>query len=265
MYDFIDILKALAAILITNSHYDFIWPVSALAMGGLLGDIMFFSASGFCLANIRVSFPRWYLRRIIRIYPTLWIVTGAALLIGYLRVSSLGEVLSYFVYPTSYHFIASIMLIYVLFYPLMWIYRKLNLKLIWIMGGVFAVYVIVYLTIFDASYYHIDVVEENMVRFLYLESMLLGVWFREKMDQQKIRVPECCFGVVVSFFVSAVLYFASKLLFTAVDSLAPFQILNQITIFLLLCNGILLLCMWEVKGKRGYNKLTGGVPDACPV
>ena len=34
MYSFVDLLKAMAALLITNSHYGEIWPISALATGG---------------------------------------------------------------------------------------------------------------------------------------------------------------------------------------------------------------------------------------
>lgn len=53
MYFFITTLKALASILITNSHYANIWPVPSMAAGGLLGDILFFAVSGYALANIR--------------------------------------------------------------------------------------------------------------------------------------------------------------------------------------------------------------------
>lgn len=71
MFQFVYWLKAFAAILITNSHYADIWPVSRLAMGGHLGNCLYFFVSGFCLYSIRNSFPGWYAKRIVRIYPAL--------------------------------------------------------------------------------------------------------------------------------------------------------------------------------------------------
>ena len=64
MYYFINYLRTIATVLITNSHYSNIWPISDLAAGGLLGNILFIAASGFCLLNIKENFGKWYLKRI---------------------------------------------------------------------------------------------------------------------------------------------------------------------------------------------------------
>lgn len=46
----VDILKCIAAILITNSHMDMLYPkFSFLATGGAIGDALFFFCSGFTL------------------------------------------------------------------------------------------------------------------------------------------------------------------------------------------------------------------------
>lgn len=46
----IDILKCFAAIVITNSHMDILYPkFGALATGGAIGDALFFFCSGFTL------------------------------------------------------------------------------------------------------------------------------------------------------------------------------------------------------------------------
>lgn len=74
MFQFVYWLRALAAILITNSHYADIWPASAMAFGGHYGNCIYFFLSGFCLYNIGKSFPKWYAKRIVRVYPALWIV-----------------------------------------------------------------------------------------------------------------------------------------------------------------------------------------------
>ena len=80
MYVFIYWIKAIAAILITNSHYGRIWPTSAMAFGGMLGNCLFFATAGFLLWNLKDSFPLWYCKRILRIYPVFWL---AVLLVVY--------------------------------------------------------------------------------------------------------------------------------------------------------------------------------------
>ena len=53
MFGFVIYLKALATILITNSHFDTIYPISQSSMGGSIGNSIFFWVSGFCLSNIK--------------------------------------------------------------------------------------------------------------------------------------------------------------------------------------------------------------------
>ena len=53
MFGFVIYLKALATMLITNSHFDTIYPISQLSMGGSIGNSIFFWVSGFCLSNIK--------------------------------------------------------------------------------------------------------------------------------------------------------------------------------------------------------------------
>ena len=50
----IDILKFIACLAITNSHFDVVYgPLSPIATGGAIVDILFFFASGFtiCLSS----------------------------------------------------------------------------------------------------------------------------------------------------------------------------------------------------------------------
>lgn len=246
-YEFIDVLKAAAAILITNSHYADIWPISSLAFGGLLGDVMFFAASGFCLTGIRERFPAWYLRRIIRIYPTLWIAAIASLVIGFFQIGSMRDFIRYFIYPTYYHFIASIMLLYIVYYILIRLHRKCSIDLGVMMAAVLCVYLACYLLLFDRSYYHIDVVEEYMVRFLFLESMLLGAWLRERAEFGKLQFCLNKRGQFVLVAGMLVLYLASKLLFSNVEELSALQILNPLVLYLLLVSIMRLLCSWETR------------------
>ncbi len=76
----IDILKFIAALLITNSHMELLYgKYSYLATGGAIGDVLFFFCSGFTLFLGRLGrFDNWYKRRINRIYPTVfaWAILG---------------------------------------------------------------------------------------------------------------------------------------------------------------------------------------------
>lgn len=116
MYQFIYWLKVVAAVFITNSHYGDIWPVSALAHGGNLGNCIYFFVSGFCLYHVQAAFPKWYTKRVIRIYTPLWICAIVYLLIGWWHIDSIGAAIHCLIYPTWFHFLGTIMLLYVLFY-----------------------------------------------------------------------------------------------------------------------------------------------------
>ena len=72
----IDIIKCMAAMLITYSHMDMLFPpqYAALSSGGAMGDVLFFFCSGYTLLLGRDDngFFNWYKRRINRIYPTVF-------------------------------------------------------------------------------------------------------------------------------------------------------------------------------------------------
>ena len=104
MFNFVFYLKSVATILITNSHYDKIWPSSAMAIGGLLGNVLFFAVSGFCLYEIKGSFLRWYGKRFLRIYPIMIGYTLFTVLIGSYPINSWTDAFRLFVYPTNYIF-----------------------------------------------------------------------------------------------------------------------------------------------------------------
>ena len=177
---FITFLRALAAILITNAHYVGVYPTDLIANGGLLGDVLFFSVSGYCLYNIDLSFPKWYAKRIIRIYPAVFLITLIYLLFGFYSLEE-HNLFWWFVYPTYYHFVTSIMILYIPYYFII-----KNKKIIGNKGEKIPIIILVslivqllfYLLLYDKSYYHIDTVREPMIRFLFFDSMMIGAYFR---------------------------------------------------------------------------------------
>lgn len=234
MIFFITFLRALAACLITNAHYTGIYPNDIIANGGLIGDVLFFAVSGYCLYNIKTDlsfsgFVRWYGRRIWRVYPPVILATVVYMLLGaYSLVDH--SFIWWYIFPTYYHFIASIIILYVPFFLLIKIvfFRQ---RLIYIMIAIALVWLILYFTVYDKSSYHIDNVHEPMIRFLFMESMLLGAWFRQNDNKFRNRLKIIYPLFAVLFFAA---YFASKVFFSKKPAFSSFQFVNQIAIFVLL-------------------------------
>lgn len=225
MIFFITFLRAMAACLITNSHYSEVYPISALANGGLLGNVLFFAISGYCLCNANLSFPRWYARRLIRMYPAVWIVIGICFALGTYEFAERSATW-WLIFPTYYHFIGSIALLYIPFYFLMRfpVFRE---RLPLVIAGVALAWICVYLFAYDRSRYHIDTVREPMIRFLFMECMLIGAWFR--LNDARFRNNFRAWKPILLVALLGV-YFASKVALTKYAALAPYQIGNQIVL-----------------------------------
>ncbi|MBQ9735292.1 MAG: acyltransferase [Clostridia bacterium] len=229
MVFFITFLRAIATCLITNSHYTGIYPTDLIANGGLLGDVVFFAVSGYCLYHVKGNFFRWYGKRVWRCYLPVILITAFYMILGFYSLET-HSALWWYVYPTYYHFVASIVVLYVPFFVVMKIdFLRKHIPLLMI--GIGVVYLILYVFVYDKSFYHIDNVREPFIRFLFMECMLLGAYFKQ--NDARIRNHFSWWYLVVTgiLFVG---YFASKLLFSRHTALAQVQIINQFVIFTLL-------------------------------
>lgn len=210
---FINLLRVLAAVCITNSHFANVWPISGIASGGMLGDVLFFAISGYCLYRPEFKmqdFGRWYIKRIRRIYITVILI---ALLIGFFTgfPSSVSGWLHTFIYPTNYHFVASIMVLYIVYYVWMNLLKRwkisIGISAVVFLGAVLIVYVLT----FDKSWYHIDVVEDHFIRFLFFAAMLLGAYFREAEQKTEKLTANNAWKNGMLAIVSIIVYFAVRL------------------------------------------------------
>lgn len=136
----IDILKFIAAVVITNSHMELLYgDYSALATGGAIGDVLFFFASGFTLFLGRMGrFDNWYKRRINRIYPTVfaWAALAAACF-------GLHNDMVYTLIHGGGWFVTCIMIYYVVLYVVRWLMMG-HLKLAFLLAaGVVIVWYVV--------------------------------------------------------------------------------------------------------------------------
>ena len=115
-------LRALAALLIVNSHLEGQHLIPQAAVDGLLGNSLFFFLAGLSLVaserNSRRSFPDWYGRRLIRIVPS---VVVAILVLDFLpgrgwRTWSILDYPRNFLAPPGFTFIEQILALYVPFF-----------------------------------------------------------------------------------------------------------------------------------------------------
>ncbi len=230
MFYFINYLRTIATILITNSHYSQIWPIEDLAAGGLLGNILFFATSGFCLFNVKENFGKWCLKRIVKIYPVMIIFTLLTVLIGDYSLASGKDAVRLFLYPTNYIFLVWLMLCYVVFYVVAWLSKKYDKTAEIALAVVLGAWLLIYFVFVDKSVYHIDDVSKPFILFLYFSSMLIGALFKKYIDKfNKIKIVNI--GLLI---VSLIVYFGSKIAFSKIQSIVFWQILNQLSILVVL-------------------------------
>ena len=185
-WDYLNLLKFLACILITNSHCREIYPWYFLAVGGGHGNGLFFIVSGFLLANIRLPFGEWIAKRTKRLLP----VTGLFVLISILLtegigyLAGVGAVQACLLLINKYWFVAAILLYYPLYYL---IFSSKNRRIpaaaliAWAIG-----YALIYVFLVDKTGFTIEL--EGFYPFkvlFYFGIFLMGGLLRRSLDQAK--------------------------------------------------------------------------------
>ena len=172
----INYLRAIATLLITNSHFDVLYPASLdfLGFGGLFGNCLFFYISGYCLSRPREAFPQWYGRRIVRVYTPYVLFLPLLLLTGYHFIKPL-----YLLFPVEpYHFLPTIMTLYPVFYLCSRLHESGRVKYPAALAAVAAAQLLYFFLLMDKSG---DLVEHYSLMGLlsYFVVMLLGAIHRE--------------------------------------------------------------------------------------
>lgn len=228
MFDFIYLLKALASILITNSHLGDMYPSEFMAIGGSFGNGLFFCISGFLLVHIKKNFVSWYSGKIKRIYPTVFV--GALLLVIVNRVAITGwaDVVKLFVYPTNWWFVAAIVVFYILYYFII----KINKQSI-LIGSMFAVvvvYFVVYFTCMDIHTFSVEGKDLSLFKWIYyFLIMLMGAYMRRKEAEYSSERKLLFLGLAA---MSVVLWGALRVAFLLYPAFLPMQFLTQFAVVL---------------------------------
>lgn len=213
----VTIVKILATLLITNSHFDGLYPpcISMLATGGMIGNALFFFISGYTLyfSISKLSSKRdniaWFVRRIFRIYPSVWIFSLLIWTMGnFVDLDGFSSLTIKDFFITKYWFVNAIIVCYVLYYLIM--RSKSNRKIIAIL--MLISYIVLFFMLFlfkkDEFGFIIEDIEGRNIyfRYLYLFSiMLFGGWtasrFKENMIVRgKWRTCSVMIGSIVCYY-----------------------------------------------------------------
>ena len=167
MIQFIEVVRAIATMLIANSHFKGVYPTDLLSFGGGFGLALFYMISGFLLANIKpnAKLTSWYTKKVVRLYIPLVILKLIEMLIGYLKIETVGQFFREFIFPASW-FGASMIILYLVYYWIVkFLYAKKGMSSIWIVDIFVAI-----------SFFPI-----------WLTSMLVGFQLRKRYDSLKTK------------------------------------------------------------------------------
>jgi hypothetical protein len=177
-------LRALAIVLIINSHLDRYYPIPYIGTGGAIGNSIFFFLSAFGLyisqQERNKHFTEWFTNRIGRIYPSLWIVLISLympVLIwqGKLSYSTVTTFIGYFFSP-PYLFLQVLLVYYLLAFPLIKNLWKTNILVILVLLSL--IYIGCYITIVDLSRWSVEESPFDLIHYFMV--FIFGIYIAKK-------------------------------------------------------------------------------------
>ncbi|MBR0903885.1 acyltransferase [Bradyrhizobium liaoningense] len=210
---FLDAVKALAILLVTQSHLKDFYPIRELATGGLLGNCLFFFASSYAIAaglgKNPEPFGAWYVRRLVRIYIPLWTVMIALVAFRYVPVETVWETGSAFLFPEMYWFLPSIAVLYV---PCYFLIRDGTERTLWVSAvAVISAYATTYLVVVDFSTWN---AEDHVVlkTIFYFGIMIAGIYLAKFDPPQPAKLGPCSLvALTLAYFLFLAMLRASGL------------------------------------------------------
>lgn len=177
-------LRALAILLVINSHLDRYYPIPYIGTGGAIGNSIFFflSAFGLYLSQQKQSqyFKEWSTHRISRIYPSLWIVLISLFIPvliwqDKLSYNTIPKAIDYFFNP-PFWFLQALLVYYLLAYPL---FKNIwKIKLWVILGFLGIVYATGYLTVVDLSKWSVEESPFDLIHYFMI--FIFGIFIAKK-------------------------------------------------------------------------------------
>lgn len=244
-YALLDVLRVAAILLVLNSHFDPLYPISALATGGAAGNGLFFVLSGYCL-RLQPGFLRHMARRAARLLPGVWIAFCTQLLLGMKTLTGPFDALQQFLWPTAFWFVGAILLFDALLYAL----EKLNFTRHF---GLFtlamaALYAICYLLIADKTKWSVEeaglATPQQAFKLIYCFYIYaMGYWLKKRGLPSWTKGRS---GLVFAVAAAAFLFsFAFKLVLDRVPATMPLQFLTQLAIIVFTFGAVVCAIAWD--------------------
>ena len=234
----IDLLRVIACMLITNSHFDGVYPLN-ISWGGCPGNCLFFMISGFLLAGTdfkNSNFKEWYWKKIIKIYIPLEIVAVIGSLIKYYTFRP-----SLFIFPVEqFWFIPTIVILYAVYFFI----RKHadHYRFVFICID-FVVYIFFYLCVFNTNVFFVERHIIYLVLYGFV-AMMIGSHILERRESYKDKNITYC---IIIACLSIVGFLGIKLLINKNSILAlKLQFLTHI--FSILFSIALMIAMLTKEG-----------------
>lgn len=192
----LNFLKVFAILLVFNSHCSNLYPNSAMATGGALGNSLFFILSGYFL-TIRVDkfFP-WIRKRFLQLYPGMWIVSIINALVLHYAFPTWKEAISLYIFPTGYWFVGGLLL----FNIVIWFLEKYKLLNRFGVYSLFmlALYIVCYVVFIDKNVWSVE--DRNFFRMIYYFYIYsLGYCLKTGKIQVNLKVPDALIGAIIGF------------------------------------------------------------------
>ena len=186
-------LRALAIVLILNSHLDNFYPVQQLATGGMIGNAFFFMLSSLGLylswqTKQQNDFQSWYSQRIIRIYPAVWItiifiILPLAIYSGSLNAQSFFEKMGMFFFP-PFWFLQALMIYYLLAF---FILKRFSYRLLLVFSAsILSVYIVYYYFYLDLTIFSIET--NSLRQIFYFLIFLWGIYLGAVKEKSGVSI-----------------------------------------------------------------------------
>lgn len=203
----IDWLKFVACMMITNSHCKDIYPLSFLAIGGGYGNAIFFVLQGYLLVHIKSNFVKWYKDRLLRLLP--------AILSVFILDFSVNQIWASYEFNSfmccfklvlnKYWFCSALLIYYVFYYLVLGIKEKdrdhllhnVKAALISWFGG----YIIYYLIMVQKESFFCELGGFSLFKvYFYFGVMLIGAYLRIQKDKIVVFLNDKKNEIIVTFF-----------------------------------------------------------------
>lgn len=182
---YLDLLRAVAIVLVVNSHLDELYPIPQLGTGGVFGNELFFFISGYGLylgyQASREAIGGWLKRRLTRVYEPLFIVATFLVLVGDAHIRTFSDFFFLYIIPLQFWFLPTIVGCYI---PIYFIMAKMETKRAYacLFGALALAYILLFAIFAEKTSWlteHYDVQTEVTLPLriiFYFGTMVMGVY-----------------------------------------------------------------------------------------